>query len=88
MLSFLAGMTTMGFLVISLLFVRYWRQGHDSLFGWFAIAFALLALDQAMPAFFVSAREEDSWIFILRLLAFALIILAIVRKNREPGVKR
>lgn len=86
--SFFAGMTTMGFLVISLLFIRYWRQGRDSIFGWFAIAFALFAVDQALPAFFLTAREEDSWIFVLRLLAFTVIIFAIVRKNREPAIKR
>jgi hypothetical protein len=87
MQSFLAGMTTMGFLVIGLLFVRYWRRSHDGIFGWFAIAFLLLALNQGLPAFFDFVREEQSWVFVLRLLAFAVIIVAIVRKNREKDVR-
>jgi hypothetical protein len=88
MQSFLAGMTTMGFLVIALLFVRYWHRSHDGLFGWFAIAFSLLALNQGILALFEIAKEEHSWVYMVRLLAFALIIFAIVRKNRESGTQR
>jgi uncharacterized membrane protein YagU involved in acid resistance len=81
MQAFLSGMTTMGFLVVSLLFVRYWRQTLDGIFVWFSISFALLALTQALPVMIEIPREEHSWVFLLRLLAFALLIFAILRKN-------
>ena len=81
MQAFLSGMTTMGFLVVSLLFVRYWRRTRDGIFVWFSISFALLALTQALPVIIESPREEHSWVFLLRLLAFALLIFAILRKN-------
>lgn len=87
MQSFLAGMTTMGFLVVSLLFIRYWSRSHDGIFGWFALAFFLLALNQGLPVVFDFAREEQSWVYMLRLLAFAVIIVAIVRKNREQDLR-
>jgi hypothetical protein len=81
MQAFLSGMTTMGFLVVSLLFVRYWRRTRDGIFVWFSISFALLALTQALPVMIEIPREEHSWVFLLRLLAFALLIFAILRKN-------
>lgn len=81
MQTFLSGMTTMGFLVVSLLFVRYWRRTRDGIFVWFSISFALLALTQALPVMIEIPREEHSWVFLLRLLAFALLIFAILRKN-------
>ena len=81
MQAFLSGMTTMGFLVVSLLFVRYWRRTRDGIFVWFSISFALLALTQALPVIIEIPREEHSWVFLLRLLAFALLIFAILRKN-------
>ena len=81
MQTFLSGMTTMGFLVVSLLFVRYWRRTRDGIFVWFSISFALLALTQALPVIIEIPREEHSWVFLLRLLAFALLIFAILRKN-------
>ena len=88
MQTFLAGMTTMGSLVIALLFVRYWHRSNDSLFGWFAIAFGLLALNQGILALSDIAGEGSSWVYMVRLLAFAVIIHAIVRKNRENGAQR
>lgn len=81
MLQFLSGMTTMGFLTAGLLFVRYWRRTGDRMFVWFSAAFGLLALTQALPVLFSIPREEHSWVFTLRFLAFALLIFAILRKN-------
>jgi len=86
MQPFLAGMTTMGFLIIGLMFVRYRCRSHEGIFGWFAIAFFLLALNQGLPNFLNFAREEQSLVFLPRLLAFAVIIVAIVRKNCEKNI--
>lgn len=83
---FLSGMTAMGFLVTSLLFIRYWRRTHDNIFAWFGLSFAILALTQALPIVFEIPREEDSWVYLLRLLAFSLIIVAILRKNKSASV--
>jgi hypothetical protein len=88
MQSFLAGMTTMGFLVASLVFIRLWRRGNDMLFAWFGVAFLLLALNQAIPVLTSITREEYSWVSLLRLLAFGVIIVAVVHKNREPTLRQ
>lgn len=79
--ALLSGLITMGFLVASLFFARFWRRTGDALFAAFAAAFILLALNQALVIVLNLEREELGWIYLLRLAAFTLIILAIVGKN-------
>ncbi|MDP8916406.1 MAG: DUF5985 family protein [Pseudomonadota bacterium] len=78
---FVTGALAMGFLVSSVFFLRFWRRTGDSLFLVFAAAFALMALNQGLIGVFDVPREEQSPIFALRLLAFVLIIAAILWKN-------
>ena len=82
LLEFLSGAVTMGFAVAGLFFLRFWRATRDSLFLAFAVAFWLLGLCQALLGLADIPVEERSWVYVLRLLAFATIIVAVVRKNR------
>jgi hypothetical protein len=85
-LGFFGGALTLGFLVSSLFFLRFWRRTRDPLFMTFAAAFALLAVNQALPVVFNIPREDQSMVYLLRLAAFGLIIWAILRKNMQrPG---
>lgn len=79
--TFLHGAITMGFAVAALLFARYWRRTRDGLFAAFAVAFVLLSLHHGVVGFYGIPREERTWLFLLRLAAFALIIWAVLRKN-------
>lgn len=58
-------------------FVGFWRRTGDGLFA-FAAAFALMALNQGLVGLLDVPRAEQSPIFVLRLLAFLLIIIAII----------
>ena len=82
LLDFLAGAVTFGFLLAALHFARFWWRTGDALFLTFAAAFTLLGLGQGLLALANVPAEERSWMYLLRLAAFALIIVAIVRKNR------
>lgn len=82
---FFSGAITMGFVVGGVFFTRFWRRTGDGLFLAFAIAFALLAFNQALVGLLNIPREEQSPIFALRLLAFAMIIIAILLKNAGRG---
>jgi hypothetical protein len=79
--QFVSGAITIGYVIAGLFFLRFWTRTRDGLFGAFACAFWLLALNQALVALAGIPREEHSWIYLLRLAAFTLIIVAIVRKN-------
>jgi hypothetical protein len=81
MSPFFAGMITMGLLAAALFFLRFWRRTGDALFVAFGLAFLLFALNQALTATLEIPREEQSWIYLLRLSGFSLIILAIIGKN-------
>lgn len=80
--AFLSGAVTFGFLLLALYFLRFWRRTGDFLFAAFAGAFALLGLNQALLALANIAAEERSWVYVLRIAAFALILGAIALKNR------
>jgi len=78
---FLSGMATMGFILSGLFFFRFWRRTTDRLFLTFGIAFWLLALNQSAIVLSNFPREEQGWVYMPKLLAFALIIVAIVFKT-------
>lgn len=80
--DFLSGAVAFGYLVCGLFFARFWKRTRDNLFMAFAIAFALLGLSQSILALANIPTEERGSIYLLRLLAFAVIMLAIVHKNR------
>jgi hypothetical protein len=79
--DFFSGMIAMGFVIITAFFLRFWRRTRDSLFLVFAFAFFLLALNQALTTLLGLPLEERSWLYLLRLAAFSVLIIAIVRKN-------
>jgi hypothetical protein len=80
-LPFAGGLVTAGFLVGSLFFFRFWKQTRDGLFAAFGFSFLLLAINQCALILLDIPDEYRSWVYLLRLAAFALLIVAIVRKN-------
>jgi hypothetical protein len=79
--SFLSGATSAGFVLASVFFLRFWRRTHDGLFAAFSAAFLLLAINQTMITLGGVPSEYQSWVYLLKFAAFALLILAIVSKN-------
>ena len=79
-LPFISGAIAMGFAVASLYFFRFWKRSRDLLFLAFSGAFALMML-QAATALAEIPAEPRSWVFLFRLLAFILVMAAIVAKN-------
>jgi peptidoglycan/LPS O-acetylase OafA/YrhL len=76
----ISGVLVAGYLVAALFFLRFRRETGDRLFLVFSIAFALLAVQRLALA--LTTRSE-TLIYGLRLLAFVLILGAIVDKNRK-----
>ena len=83
--DFLSGAITLGFLVAGLFFLRFWRKTRDGLFLAFAMSFALLGVGQAVQALANIPQEERSYIYLIRLAAFTLILVSIFCKNRSSG---
>jgi membrane-associated PAP2 superfamily phosphatase len=83
--DFLSGAVAAGFFVCALFFLGFWRRTRDALFLAFALAFVLLGVGQSILALANIPTEERGSIYLFRLAAFALIIIAIVRKNRSAS---
>ena len=88
MLGFLSGMTTMGYIIAGLFFFRFWWRTRDRLFVYFSVSFCLLAAGQALSALSGIPSDGQSWIYLLRLAAFTLLIVGIVGKNMGEAIRK
>lgn len=82
--AFIAGLLTMAFLVGAAFFLRFWRTTRDWLFLAFAGGLAILAANYALPTLLERPDRQFDEVFLLRLSAFVLIGLAIVKRNWPP----
>lgn len=78
------GAIIMGYAVAAVFFLKFWRRTADNLFLAFAAAFLLLAATPLLTTLLEVPREEQSPFYLLRLLAFLIIIVAIIGKSRRP----
>lgn len=80
--ALVAGALTAGYAVAGLFFARFWSQTRDRLFAMFATAFWLLAVQRVAAVVTASWVEDTTWLYMVRLMAFLLILIAILDKNR------
>ena len=66
-----------------MLFLRMWQKSKDRLFGFFAAAFCVLAVERVLLTLVNPDDEFAPYVYVARLIAFSLIIVAIVDKNRQ-----
>ncbi len=84
LVAVLSGIIIAGYAVAGLFFVRFWRRTKDRLFAIFGLAFWLLCVQRILLALSADAAAEDRvYLYLIRLLAFLLIIAGIVDKNRD-----
>jgi uncharacterized membrane protein len=82
MKEFLLGALMMGFAVAAVFFARFYRQTRDRLFLLFGVAFGILAIIQLALLLIDERSEARTGVYLVRLLAFVIILYAIVDKNR------
>ena len=80
---FLHGCVTMGCAISGIFFLRFWSQTRDRLFLRFAMAFWVLSVSYGLLGVLSFATEWRVYVFVLRLLAFCIIIYGILEKNRR-----
>jgi hypothetical protein len=78
--AFFSGAICMGLWVITLFFLRFWKRTRDRLFLFFACSFVLLLIEKALR---IGATAADPAVYLIRLVAFVLLIVAIIDKNRR-----
>jgi len=83
--AFLQAVSATAAWVSATIFLRYWRESRDMLFALFAVAFTLLGLSWALLSILNPDRDASPYIYGLRLVAFLLLIAAVIQKNRETA---
>jgi hypothetical protein len=86
--QFLLGAVAMGSLVAGLFFLRFWRETKDRLFLAFAVSFFVEGVNRTVLALTPTPQEGAPFFYLVRLLAFLLIFLAVLDKNRATRPAR
>ena len=81
----LGGGVVMGCLVSALFFLKFWRTTRDRLFAMFATSFAMMAANWTALSFLSAQEESRATHYVVRLAAFAIILVAIYDKNRTSS---
>ena len=82
--DFLSGGSMVAALTIALFFLRYWLQTRDRLFLIFSAGFLVFGVSRLILAFLDEDDEGRIFVYGLRLIAFGLVLAAIIDKNRSP----
>lgn len=83
--GFLLGVIATTSVTAGLFFLKFWRDTRDPFFLAFAASFTIEGLNRASYLFLPQPNEGSPWIYVIRLLAFLLILSAIIRKNYGRG---
>ena len=87
----LSGAIAMASLTIALFFIRFWRSSSDRFFLWFAMSFAIQGVHRLYAVLRDQGGEDSPLHYLIRLLAYGLILWAILEKNlpqKDKGRKR
>ena len=93
-LLFIGGAISMCNIIAALLFARFYRRTSDRLFLMFAIAFVVLTADSITATILTKmtpapeASGDHPALYVVRLLSFLFIIIAILDKNRKSRAGR
>lgn len=83
--SFLLGVVVTMWFTAGAFFLKFWRDTRDSLFFAFSTAFLIEGANRTALLFSAHPNEASPWIYVVRLIAFLLILAAIVKKNYISG---
>lgn len=81
MIEFLSGALVFAYLMAGAFFLRFWRRTGDRLFLHFAIAFWLFMVNELVLSLPSVTDQTAGYEYVLRVLGFVLILVAILEKN-------
>ncbi|HEX4138605.1 MAG TPA: DUF5985 family protein [Bryobacteraceae bacterium] len=79
--GFLLGLIAMASIIAGIFFLKFWRDTRDSFFLSFGASFVIEGLNRSAVLFTDKPNEGSPWTYLIRLLSFLLILIAILRKN-------
>lgn len=82
MIDFFLGAIAAASFVAGLFFVRFWLQTRDRFFVYFALSFWIETANRVAMMVLSSPTEDSPIHYLVRLVAYGLILAAIIDKNR------
>ena len=82
--AMLMGAIAAGNFVAGLFFFRFWRGSRDRFFLFFALSFWLEAINRVALGV-LNSSELEPMFYLLRVVAYGLIVAAILQKNRRKS---
>lgn len=71
--------------VISLFFLRFWQATRDKFFLFFSLSFFIEGVNRVSLVFFSDLHEASPGYYIIRVISYSFIIIAILVKNKRKG---
>jgi hypothetical protein len=84
----LLGAIAMACFTITLFFLRFWKTTRDRFFLFLGASFFVEGLERAAIGIIPHSDEHEPLFYVLRLLAFAILLYGIAEKNGWLRVKR
>jgi Family of unknown function (DUF5985) len=69
-------------MVAALFFLRFWKSTRDRFFLYFAMSFCIEGCNRVLLELMGGLREDAPAYYLIRLVAYGLILIAILDKNR------
>ena len=82
------GAIALASLVAALVFLRFWRDTGDRLFAAFAAAFFVFGVNRLILSLTSEDADGRTYAYLVRFLAFMLVVWGIVDKNRSRSPLR
>lgn len=79
--AFIVGVIVTASFTCSLFFVRFWRRTRDLIFLAFALVFLTEGMTRVVLQFTSQPSESRPGFYIARMLAYLLLVAAVVRRN-------
>lgn len=82
----MVGAIALASLLSGLFFLRFWRSTGDRFFLYFALSFGVEGVNRMISGVARSLYEDSPVYYLIRLVSYGLILVAIWEKNR-PGAR-
>lgn len=78
----LTGAIALASMIVGLFFLRFWRNTRDRFFLYFSLSFWIQGINRIHIGLQGAEREDEAVVYLIRLVAYLLILMAIWEKNR------
>jgi hypothetical protein len=83
----LLGAIALASLLVGLFFLRFWKSTGDRFFLYFALSFGIEGLNRMISGITQTPYEDAPAYYLIRLISYSLILLAIWEKNKPRAQK-